>query len=185
MTFTWTFTTGSQSLFVGRLSCWPIIPGTIIITAQDGNPAHDKVLQDNGEGILYGDGEGAIDYSYGLIELDFTIPLPDPGTEIKASYKPREGGCSDSCGKCATNKIQLNLSPASISGQGDLAIADAWQRLFDKIERDVLPYHVELIHDEYRENYIWSLAHRFDIIPGDAEPLDTGGLHLVFDSTDW
>jgi len=184
MSFVWTFTTGS-SLLASRLACWPIIPGSIVIIADDGNPAHYKELIDNGDGTLSGDGNGVVDYSYGMIEINFSSPLPDSGTEILANYDSREGGCVDACGKCATNKLRLNLSPGAISGQGDIAVSDAWIRLLDKIQRDVLPYHVELITNEYTETYLWQVGHRFDIIPSDEEPVDSAGLRLVFDSTDW
>jgi len=146
---------------------------------------NDKDLYDDGAGNLTGDGLGTIDYSYGIVSCDFTTPLPVSGTEIYANYDPAEGGCADLCGACPTNKIRLNLTPASIAGQGEIAIGLAWARLMGKIRRDVLPAHVEILSDEFEEEYVCSVGHRFDIIPADDEELDAHGLRLVFDSTDW
>lgn len=182
MTWEWTFwTTGSS--FTARVACWPIVPGTLVITCSDG--VISKVVTDDGAGGLTGDGTGTIDYGWGIIECDFTMPVPVSGTPVYANYEPLEGGCADDCGKCATNKIKLDLTPGAITGQGDIAISDAWVRLLSKIRRDVLPIHVELITEEFEEEYMWSIGHRFDVIPADEESVDSAGLRLVWDSTEW
>lgn len=183
MSWTWSFwTTGSS--FVARVNCWPIVPGTLRISSDDG--VTSLLLIDDGIGNLTGDGSGTVDYSSGVVSCDFSLPLPVSGTPILASYEGVEGGCSDGgCGKCATNKIKLDLVPGAITGQGEIAISDAWVRLLEKIERDVKPIHVEIITESFVETYFWSVGHRFDVIPADEESLDAGGLRLVWDSTEW
>lgn len=182
MSWEWTFWTTGTS-FTARVACWPIIPGTLTITADDGSIS--KTVTDDGAGNLVGDAIGTVDYGWGIIECDFTAPLPASGTPVLADYGSTEGGCINDCERCATNKIILDLTPGAISGQGEIAINDAWSRLLDKIRRDVLPIHVELATDEYEEEYIWSVGHRFDVIPADEETVDAAGLRLVFDSTEW
>ena len=182
MSFYWSFWTSGTSL-VARLECWPIEPGSLVITAQDG--LNDKELTDNGDGTLSGDGSGTINYDYGFIGIDFTTPLPVSGTEIKATYDSVEGGCADNCGRCATHYLKLDVTPGTISGSDEFTIADAWSRLFTKIERDIKPIHVEIIYDTFSEEYVLSIGYRFDHIPADEETLDDSGLHLVWDDTSW
>lgn len=182
MSFEWIFWT-SGNAFTARLRCAPIVPGTLYIKAHDGT--NDKDVYDDGVGNLIGDGSGTVDYGYGVVNCDFTLPLPVSGTEMLASYDPLEGGCYDVCGACPTNKIRLDLSPAAISGQGEMAISVAWNRLMTKIRRDVLPIHVEILTELFEEYYILHVGHRFDLIAADTEELDMHGIHLVFDSTEW
>jgi len=182
MPFEWTFWTTGTS-FTAHLTCWPIVPGSLHIYSHDGT--NDKDIYDDGDGNLTGDGTGTIDYSYGLINCDFTSPLPVSGTEVFATYDPAEGGCSDICGACPTNKIRVTLTPAAIAGQGDIAIGLAWARLMEKIRRDVLPAHVEILAEMISEYYVSHVGHRFDLIPADVEELDMHGLKVVFDSTEW
>ncbi len=177
MSFIWGFWTSGSS-FTGRLACWPLEPGSVRISSGD------KVLTDDGLGALSGSGTGTVDYSYGVIQIDFTVPLPSSGTPIYANYEPVEGGCYEQCGKCATNKLRLDLTPGAITGQDQLTITEAWARLIAKIERDVLPAHVELILDTFEEDFVWSIGYHFDIIEVDSIPLETG-LRLEFDSTAW
>jgi hypothetical protein len=181
MSITFNFFTSGSS-FEGRLKCWPIEPGSVRIVVDDGNPLTKKVLTDSpdGLGILSGDGAGKIDYSYGWIEADFDSPDPLDGTPILANYNPQEGGCFESCGKCATNKLRLDLSPGSIVGQSSATIASAWARLTKKIERDVLPVHVELIAEIFLESYRWNIGYRFDDIASDVNSLDNGGLRVKY-----
>jgi len=184
MPFIWSFSTGGASI-LGRLNCWPIEPSSVRVEVDDGDPLHRKVLVDDGDGKLSGDGLGEIDYDYGFIAMDFSVPLPDAGTEIQVSYDPVEGGCSEDCGKCATHLVRLDITAGTISGSDAFTIADAWRRLFEKIERDILPIHVEIINDILSESYVLPIGYRFDIVPGDTEILDTSGLHLMWDDTSW
>ena len=180
--FTWSFTTSGEAL-TARVNCWPIVPGTLTITASDG--VETKTFTDDGDGNLIGDGSGTVDYGWGILNIIFSLPVLASGTEIFATYESREGGCYNSCGRCATQKLRLNIVPASISGQGDIVIGEAWNRLMKKIRRDVLPAHVELINEVFEESYIWQIGHRFDIIKSDEEQLDMSGLHSIFDSDEW
>lgn len=166
-----------------RAACWPIVPGSLTITCNDG--INDKTVTDNGDGTLGGDGAGTVDYDYGHISVDFSNPEPVSGTPIEVDYVPVEGGCADDCDKCKTHRLLLEITPGSISGQSQIAISDAWQRLFTKINRDIKPIHVEFITQDYEESYDLSIGHRFDVIPGDDEPLDSEGLHVVLDDTSW
>lgn len=181
MSFIWSFSTGG--FIEGRLSCWPVEPGTLRITADDG--VVSKLLTDDGDGNLVGDGSGTIDYSYGHVAFGLNAPVLSSGTEIKASYDPVEGGCVEDCGKCKTHRLRLNVSPGAITGQTQIAITDAWLRLIKKVKRDVLPSHVELLTDVFEESYRVKVGHRFDMIPGDEEPLDSAGIRAVFDDTSW
>lgn len=182
MSFYWSFETGGAEL-IGRLACWPIVPGSLVVTAIDG--LNDKALTDNGDGTLSGDGSGTVDYDYGHVSIIFSTPLPVSSTQIKADYDPVEGGCAEDCGKCKTHYVRLDISPAAISGQSELSIQDAWARLFHKIERDILPIHVEILFLLLSESYVMSIGYRHDIIPGDSEPLDTIGLRPLLDDTSW
>lgn len=182
MPFEWIFWTTGTS-FTAKLTCWPIEPGSLHVSSHDG--VNNKDLYDDGAGNLTGDGIGTIDYSYGVVSCDFTTPLPASGTPILATYEPVEGGCSDICGSCPTNKIRLSLTPGTIAGQGEILIGLAWARLMEKIRRDVLPAHVEILTETFSEYYVASVGHRFDIIPADVEELDMHGLKVVFDSTEW
>lgn len=178
MSFYWSFTTLGLTYFNGRLACWPIKPNSVRIVAGS------NVLVDDGNGNFTGDGVGTIDYDYGFFSLAFSS-MPPSGTQIFAFYESVEGGCADDCNKCKTHRLKLDITPGAISGQSQLEISDAWVRLFEKINRDVKPIHVELYVENYEENYNLSIGHRFDIIPSDEEPLDTGGLHTLFDDSSW
>jgi len=178
MSFYWSFDT-TATVISGQLACWPIEPGTVRIAAGS------SVLTDDGSGSLVGDGFGNIDYDHGFVEIGFNLPAPPSGSEVKANYHPAEGGCADDCGKCATHFILLDIVPGSISGTDWEAETNVWERLFDKIKRDLLPSHVEIFYLTFSESYTVSIGHRFDIIPGDEEPLDSDGLRTIFDDTSW
>jgi len=163
----------------GRFQCWPIEPNSIRITCDT------KVVTDDGDGSFTGDGTGTIDYDYGFFELEFSAPPPATGTDILAAYEPVEGGCADDCNKCKTHFLRLDITPGSISGQSQISISDAWTRLFTKINRDVKPIHVEFVTEDYEESYALSIGSRFDIIPGDEQPLDSEGFRVILDDTSW
>jgi len=182
MSFYWSFWTSGSSL-LARVSCFPAVPGSIRIEAIDG--INDKVLTDDGDGNLVGDGVGVVDYDYGFIGVDFSLPMPVTGTEVKASYESVEGGCVADCEKCPTHYVKLDITPGAISGSSDFTLADAWRRLFEKIRRDILPIHVEILPDIVEEEYVASAGYRFDLIPADDYPLDVSGLHTTFDDTTW
>jgi hypothetical protein len=178
MPFEWSFLTKGASI-IGQLACWPIEPGSLRIEAGG------KVLTDNGDGTLSGDGTGFVAYGYGKVGFDFDLPALPSGTKIYADYSPVEGGCVTDCGKCATHYIQLDITPDTISGSDEFTMQDAWARLLEKIKRDVKPIHVELMTDSYAEHFNVSVGHRFDIIGADEEPLDSDGLRTYFDDTSW
>ena len=179
MTFYWTFSTVGGALLSGRFNCWPVEPGSIRITCGS------KVVTDDGDGFFIGDGSGPVDYDYGFFDLEFDPPSPPSGTPVVAAYEPVEGGCVDDCNKCKTHKLRLDITPGSIAGQDQISISDAWTRLFTKINRDVKPIHVEFITEDFVENYQLSIGSKFDVIPADEEPLDTGGIHVLLDDTSW
>ena len=182
MSIEWSFWTSGTSL-VARLACWPIVPGSLRVTIDDG--VVSKSIVDDGDGTLSGDGGGTIDYDYGYVGLDISTPLPESGTNILAKYEPVEGGCAEDCSRCATHYLRLDITPGTITGSDDFTIADAWERLFEKINRDVKPIHVEILPEQFDESFIVSIAFRFDIIPADEEIVDTGGFHSIFDDTSW
>jgi len=182
MSFYWSFGVTSYSI-QGRLACWPVKPGSVIITALDG--INDKTLVDDGAGLLTGDGAGRVDYDYGHVSFDFSGTLPTSGTPVKADYTPVEGGCADDCGACKTHYIRLDITPASISGSSEYTIADAWSRLFEKIRRDILPIHVEIKSILISESFTMSIGYRFDLNAADAYPVDSVGLRPLLDDTSW
>jgi hypothetical protein len=182
MSFEFSFSTMSAS-FNGKLKCAPVEPGTVEITITDG--LITRTLTDNGLGVLVGDGEGVIDYSYGLVEFIVYDPLTENDTPILATYTPIEGGCYDLCSKCPTNKIKLELTPAAIAGQDEISIHDAYARLIKKIQSDVLPFHVEILSDSFSEEYTLEVGRRFDLIPADSIELDKHGMRLILDSGEW
>lgn len=183
MSFYWSFSVSSGTLLSGQLSCAPIEPGSVVISIADG--INDKTITDNGDGTFGGDGSGTIDYDTGFFEMDVFLPLPVSGTDVKADYIPVEGGCVTDCAKCATHYVKLDITTAGISGSNPFTIADAWQRLFEKIERDILPIHVEIKYDESREYFLVNVGSRFDNIPGDEQALDGVNLRPLFDDTSW
>ena len=139
MAFYWSFNTLDSSIY-GRLNCWPVLPGSVTIKCGE-----NHTLEDQGDGTLYGDGEGIVDYNYGFVIINFIAPYPDVGTDVTANYTPVEGGCSESdCGRCASHYIELDVTAATISGSEDYTLLDAWRRLFEKIKRDIKPIHIEL-----------------------------------------
>ena len=182
MSFYWSFSTTGGAI-EGRLSCWPVSVGSVVIYAQDG--INDKTLTDNGDGTLGGDGFGTVDYDYGYVAFEFSLPAVTPGTEIKADYTPVEGGCAEDCGRCATHYVRLDITPSTISGSDEFTITDAWKRLLEKIRRDILPIHVEILHEVFEEYLVVSVGSRFDIIPADDEALDSEGLRPLWDDTSW
>jgi len=183
MSINWKFSTIGQA-FSGRINCWPLKPGTFSITASFGGIT--KILTDDGNGLLIGDGTGTIDYDYGHFGIDFSVPVPPAGTELKATYEPVEGGCLELCGKCATHYLRLEITPGDISGSDDYTISDAWQRLFVKLERDVKPIHVEFMPEIIGEHLVVNIGRRFDIIPADIEPVDSSlGIMVILDETLW
>jgi hypothetical protein len=196
MSFYWSFFTVGTSIR-GRLNCWPIVPGSLTIRAFDGLNS-ERVLADNGDGTLSGNGIGVINYSWGTFGFDFSDPVPNQGTEIRASYNPVEGGCAEDCGKCATHYLRLDITPSamlrsSISGSDEFTMQDAWERLFKKIRRDILPIHLEILSEVFEEEFVLKVGHRFDMIDADVEYLDEAelpeeiesGLKVVFDDTSW
>jgi len=182
MSFTWSFWTTGNSM-EARLACWPVEPGTAVITVTDG--IISKTLTDNGDGTLSGDGTGTIDYDYGFLGIDFSLPMPVSGSEVKADYDPVEGGCADDCGACATHYIRLDIVPDTISGSDQFTITDAWRRLFEKIRRDILPIHVEILNEILAETFVVQIGYRFDLTPADEETLDSIGLRPLWDDTSW
>ena len=183
MSFTWEFTTGEDA-FLQQLSCAPVVPGTLVILCRDG--VNDKELSDDGDGNITGDGVGVIDYDTGWVAFDFYSPSPASGTPITADYDPVEGGCTDGgCGKCLTNYVKLSVTPNTISGSDQFTLQDAFNRLFEKIERDILPAHVSILREVIEESYSVNIVYRFDIVPGDEYDLDVSGLHVLLDDTSW
>ena len=182
MSFVWSFSTSGASLS-GRLDCWPIEPGSLTISVDDG--AISRTLIDDSNGVLVGDGGGVVDYDYGFVEFDLITPTPASGTEIVAHYVPVEGGCAGDCGKCATHFLRLDITPQAISGSGEFEIANAWSRLFEKLRRDVKPIHVEFLFETFAEYFRVDIGFRFDLISVDEETMDTAGLHTEFDDVSW
>ena len=166
-----------------QLQCSPIVPGSLIIVANDG--INDKTLTDNGDGELTGDGTGLISYDYGYVGFEFTDPQPSSGTQILADYDSAEGGCYLDCVKCLTNYVKLSVTPGEISGSDQFTIVDAWSRLFEKIKRDILPIHVRIWPELIDEFYSANIVYRFDLVDGDEEVLDTTGLHAILDDSSW
>jgi hypothetical protein len=182
MAFIWEFNTTGDSI-TGRVACWPIVPGSLRLTIDDGiNP---KIIDDNGDGTLGNGGTGTIDYSSGYFGVDLTDPQPLTGTDILASYDPVEGGCADDCGKCATHYLRLDVVPDTITGSHDFTIVDACKRLFEKIRRDVKPIHVEILPETFTEYFVLSIGRRFDIIESDEEELDAHGIQIILNDTSW
>jgi hypothetical protein len=182
MAFDWEFTTG-EDVYLIQLGCYPIIPGSLVILCRDG--VNDKILTDDGFGNLSGTGVGIVDYENGWVAFDFYGPSPAIGTEITADYDPVEGGCGADCGKCPTYFVKLSVTPGQISGSDQFTLTDAWERLFSKIERDILPVHDEILREVIDEYYSVNIVYHFDIVPADEASTDESGLHVKLDDTSW
>lgn len=182
MTVTWEFATG-EGVFLIQVGCPPIVPGSLVILCRDG--VNDKQLTDDSDGQLTGDGVGIIDYEHGWVAFEFYGTSPVIGTPVIADYDSIEGGCTDKCGKCATYFVKLSVTPGIISGSDAFTISDAWNRLFTKIERDILPVHVEIIRELLSEQYSVFVGNHFDMVPADVVHADTDGLHVLLDDTSW
>lgn len=181
MSFDWGFATG-EGVSMMKLRCAPVVPGSVVIFCRDG--INDKSISDLGNGQVYGDGIGVIDYELGWVAISFFGVAPVPGTPIIANYDPIEGGCSDSCGKCATSMIKLSVTPGQVSGSDQFTMNDAWSRLFLKIKRDILPIHAEILSEVSEEYYVVSVATRFDTVSADSCELEHG-LHVSLDDVSW
>lgn len=81
---------GIASTFSGGVQNPPIIIGTFFIT--DGN----QVLQDNGSGILTGNGTGTINYTTGAFVANFTNP-PASTLTIYCKYQGYQGNRPQGC----------------------------------------------------------------------------------------
>jgi hypothetical protein len=148
---------------------------------------HERTLTDNGDETLSGDGTGTVDYSYGLITAEFGDSDPEylDGAVVTVDYGSVEGGCAEDCGSCKTHKLRLDINPDTIAGSDDFTIVDAFNRLIEKIERDIKPIHVVISPEIVTESFVLSIGYRFDVIPADEEVLDTSGFHPLFDDTSW
>ena len=165
----------SHPVTSGKLKYAPVKPGSVRIECES------YVLTDDFDGNLTGDGTGTIDYSYGHIDVYFS-PSPSSGSVVSVNYDPIEGGCNS---RCLTHHIRLDITPGTITGSAEFSILDALTRLFEKIRRDVMPIHVDLLVERSEEYCVLSIGHRFDIIEGDTEPLDEEGIRVVCDDTSW
>lgn len=182
MTTTWEYYETPPAVLT-KVSCAPIEPGTLVVVANDG--VNDKTLYDQGDGTLLGDGVGLIHYDQGHVGIEFSNPQPISGTPILADYDSVEGGCPVSCTKCASNYVKLSVTPGTISGAGEFAITNAWDRLFKKIQRDIMPIYVRVMPEVISEFYRVDVVYRFDIVSADGSILDTSGLHAIMDDTSW
>jgi hypothetical protein len=75
---------GVQMTFVGNTQAFPIIPGSFFITDSV------QVLQDNGSGVLTGNGSGSINYFTGAFSATFTT-APAATLVIYSKYLPYQG----------------------------------------------------------------------------------------------
>lgn len=154
------------------LGCAPMRPGSLdmdIGTVTD--------IADDGAGNVTGTGvaSGTIDYGWGYIDVTLTgVITGDP----IANYASVVGGCAETCNKCRTHRIRLDIVPGDIGGQTELTIGEAFQRLYRKLGvhsgDGVIPVHVELEYSTLSGNPILSVGNRFDIIVGDVIALDKG-----------
>jgi hypothetical protein len=132
------------------MECAPVEPGSVFVYASD--DINSAELTDNGDGTLSGDGSGSINYDHGAIFIVLDPPYPAPGTQVLSDYVSVEGGCD--CGdKCFSHKIDLVISPGSISGASEIALGDAWRRMIKKIETYVLPIYVDILIRIIEEEY--------------------------------
>ena len=168
---------GGSQVFTIRPTCYPIEPGTITLRFDNvGTPYSVTDYVDPVDGLGKWTGySGSIDYGWGYLEI--TIPnLTD--TFLDASYTSVAGGCVDSCIRCKTHRIRLDIVPGDIAGQDQLTITDAFQRLYKKLGvydgNGVIPVHVELAYDILSGTAVLSLNNHFDVIDGDVIPLDGG-----------
>ncbi len=76
---------GTSTTFTGGLQNPPLIIGTLFITADDVN-GNQQLLQDNGLGVLTGDGSGTINYLTGQYSVTFTN-APSTSAYIYAKYQ--------------------------------------------------------------------------------------------------
>lgn len=173
---------GDSSLDI-RLLCYPVTPGSVIITINDG--INDKTITDDGDGNLSGDASGTVDYSFGFIDGIIDSPLPLEDTEIESTYDSIEGGCASLCGGCVTHYLRLDITPGSISGSDSFTLSDAWARLFEKINRDIKPIHVDLLSDVFEEEFLLNIGYRFDNIESDADIVDESGFRPIADDESW
>jgi hypothetical protein len=168
---------GPDTDHVLRLNCSPAAPGTIVLTFRKFSGATFTVT-DDGLGGWNGGYAGTIDYGWGYLTL--TTLATD--TYLYSRYESVTGGCVETCGRCLTHRLRLQITPGTIGGQDKLTITDAFQRLYEKLGElsgdGVIPVHVELEQITISDTAYWSLAYRYDIIPADVLPAD-GGMHWV------
>ena len=165
---------GGDTTFTIRVRCYPVEPGELNITLDDGGPA--IVITDDGAGGWNAPATGgAIDYGWGYM----TLVYPSPTAVFSSSaYQSVVGGCVNSCDKCKTHRIRLDLIAGDIAGHDELTVADAFERLYRKIgvgrAGGVLPVHVELEQIVFDGAAPWSIGYRYDIIGADAVTVDKG-----------
>lgn len=153
------------------LGCAPVEPNTVVISVGA------VVITDDGDGNLTGAGvaSGTIDYGWGYI--DVTLSGSVTGAPI-SSYQSVVGGCMETCHKCRTHRIRLDITPGEIGGQDELSITDAFQRMWQKIGLDsgdgVVPIHVELEYLMVEDEVVLSIGHRYDIMKDGDVVADSG-----------
>lgn len=152
-----------------NISIWlknaPIVPGTLEIDI-DGT-----ILYDDGDGGISGY-VGSIDYGWGYVRINL---FPGSTSSISVNYRSKVGGCIDNGGeKCLTHKLRLIITPGDIAGQDDITISEAFKRLWQKLEDEVRPIHVEFEPIKYIGSGYLSVGNRYDVIPADDVIVDTG-----------
>lgn len=171
-TFTTTTVSGDTKYRIW-LKCSPSEPSTI-----DGSIGVVS-FTDNGSGVLssvHGDFiSGTIDYGWGYIEI---LLDGSYSNTPQISYDSVVGGCVDTCRKCKTHRLKLQITPGAIGGQDELTISEAFQRLYQKLGVStgdgVIPIHVELFQVDVAGEITISIGHRYDILEGDLHTVDTG-----------
>lgn len=150
------------------LNCKPIEPGSLSLTVDS------TVLTDDGDGNIVGT-SGTIDYGWGYIYLeDFSA---SSSATIRADYDSKVGGCINVCGRCLTHRLRLIITVCDVAGQDEITIEEAFKRMWKKLNKEVKPVHVEFEPIYYFDSGYLSIAYRYDIIPADEVPTDTG-LHI-------
>jgi len=153
------------------LKCAPAEPSSVVITIA-GN-----TITDDGDGkLLVGLTEvGTIDYGWGYADLTLTGVVAGAP---KATYQSVVGGCVETCRKCKTHRIRLEITTGAIGGQSELTIADAFKRMWRKIGLDtgdgVVPIHVELEYIMAEDTAVASIGHRYDILADSDVSADSG-----------
>ncbi len=142
----------------------PVVPGTVSIDIGG------TVLNDDGEGGFSGPFD-SIDYGWGYIRFPTFAGSTD---YVRAEYESKVGGCpNDGGGRCLTHRLRLIITPGDIAGKDELTISEAFKRLWEKLNIEVKPYHVEFEPIVYSDSGYLSIGKRYDIIDADVISTDS------------